>query len=62
MAARKLRAEAARGARFSQEAIDAWRRGDVRALHEELNLAPFEFCPLPRRYADSGGKRRRMAA
>ena len=32
-------------------AIEAWRRGDERALARALGLGPWEFSPLPHRFA-----------
>jgi hypothetical protein len=37
--------------RVTPAAIEAWRGGDYRALHNALHLAPFEMSPLPRPFA-----------
>jgi hypothetical protein len=40
--------------RITQEAIDAWQRGDVWGVHKALGLKPFEYSPVPRRFGAYG--------
>jgi hypothetical protein len=38
----------------TQEAIDAWQRGDVWGVHTALGLSPAEYSPVPRRFGAYG--------